>query len=199
MRILGLTGGIACGKSTIAETLRSLGAAIVDGDAISRGLTAPDGEALPGIRRLFGDGVFREDGTLNRGALGAIVFGDEKAMAEYNAMIQPMILRKIDEAVEAARAAGSEVCVMDMPLLYEVGLDLRCDRVWCAYVPEEVQVRRLLERDGLGREAALQRIRSQLPTEEKAARADVVIDTDRPMEETTAMVRELYDRERAAA
>ena len=199
MRILGLTGGIACGKSTIAETLRSLGAAIVDGDAISRGLTAPDGEALPGIRRLFGDGVFREDGTLNRGALGAIVFGDEKAMAEYNAMIQPMILRKIDEAVEAARAAGSEVCVMDMPLLYEVGLDRRCDRVWCAYVPEEVQVRRLLERDGLGREAALQRIRSQLPTEEKTARADVVIDTDRPMEETTAMVRELYDRERAAA
>ena len=199
MRILGLTGGIACGKSTIAETLRSLGAAIVDGDAISRGLTAPDGEALPGIRRLFGDGVFREDGTLNRGALGAIVFGDEKAMAEYNAMIQPMILRKIDEAVEAARAAGSEVCVMDMPLLYEVGLDLRCDRVWCAYVPEEVQVRRLLERDGLGREAALQRIRSQLPTEEKTARADVVIDTDRPMEETAAMVREHYARERAAA
>ena len=199
MRILGLTGGIACGKSTIAEALRSLGAAIVDGDAISRGLTAPDGEALPGIRRLFGDGVFREDGTLNRGALGAIVFGDEKAMAEYNAMIQPMIMRKIDEAVEAARAAGSEVCVMDMPLLYEVGLDRRCDRVWCAYVPEEVQVRRLLERDGLGREAALQRIRSQLPTEEKAARADVVIDTDRPMEETAAMVRELYDRERAAA
>ena len=199
MRILGLTGGIACGKSTIAETLRSLGAAIVDGDAISRGLTAPDGEALPGIRRLFGDGVFREDGTLNRGALGAIVFGDEKAMAEYNAMIQPMILRKIDEAEEAARAAGSEVCVMDMPLLYEVGLDRRCDRVWCAYVPEEVQVRRLLERDGLGREAALQRIRSQLPTEEKAARADVVIDTDRPMEETAAMVRELYARERAAA
>ena len=199
MRILGLTGGIACGKSTIAETLCSLGAAIVDGDAISRGLTAPDGEALPGIRRLFGDGVFREDGTLNRGALGAIVFGDEKAMAEYNAMIQPMILRKIDEAEEAARAAGSEVCVMDMPLLYEVGLDRRCDRVWCAYVPEEVQVRRLLERDGLGREAALQRIRSQLPTEEKAARADVVIDTDRPMEETAAMVRELYARERAAA
>ena len=199
MRILGLTGGIACGKSTIAETLRSLGAAIVDGDVISRGLTAPDGEALPGIRRLFGSGVFREDGTLNRGALGAIVFGDEKAMAEYNAMIRPMIMRKIDEAVEAARAAGSEVCVMDMPLLYEVGLDRRCDRVWCAYVPEEVQVRRLLERDGLGREAALQRIRSQLPTEEKAARADVVIDTDRPMEETAATVRELYARERATA
>ena len=91
------------------------------------------------------------------------------------------------------------IVVLDMPLLYEVGLDRRCDRVWCAFVPEEVQIRRLRERDGLEREAALQRIHSQLPTEEKAARANVVIDTDRPIEETAALVQALYDREQAEA
>ena len=199
MRILGLTGGIACGKSTIAETLRSLGAVIVDGDALSRVLTAPDGPALPGIRQLFGDAVFHEDGTLNRSALGAIVFADEEAMADYNALIHPMLMGLIDEAIEDARAAGAAVCVLDMPLLYEVGLDRRCDHVWCAYVPEEIQIRRLRERDGFDRETALQRIRSQLPTDEKAARADLVIDTDRPMEETAELVRTLYTEELAEA
>ncbi len=196
MMILGLTGGIACGKSGISAVLRELGAAIVDGDEITRRLTAPDGAALPVIRGLFGDAVFRPDGTLDRRKLGALVFGDPEAMARYNAGIRPMILERIDAEVEAARDSGAEVCVLDMPLLYEAGLDRRCDRVWCAWVPEEVQIRRLRVRDGLDREAALQRIASQLPTDEKAARADVVINTDRPICETQALVREAYDRER---
>ena len=192
MLILGLTGGIACGKTTIANELRDLGAAIVDGDALSRVLTAPGGAALPGIRKLFGDSVFHADGTLNRAALGAIVFADEKAMADYDALIHPMLFRLIDNAIEEAQANHAPVCVLDMPLLYEVELDQRCDRVWCAYIPEEIQIARLWERDGLEREAALQRIRSQMPTAEKAKRADLVIHTDRPIEETAAIVREAW-------
>lgn len=199
MIVLGLTGGIACGKSGISGVLRELGARIVDGDVLSRELTAPGGAALPGIRALFGDRVFREDGTLDRRGLGAIVFADSRAMADYDALIRPMLLRLITDAVRDAEREGAGVCVLDMPLLYEAGLDRLCDLVWCAWVPEETQIRRLRERDGFDRETALQRIRSQLPASEKAARADLVIDTDRPPEETAAAVREAWARAFPAA
>ena len=195
MLILGLTGGIACGKSTIANELRSLGAVIVDGDALSRVLTAPEGTALPGIRQLFGDQVFNGDGSLNRTVLGSIVFSDEKALQDYNALIHPMLFDLIDQSIQNARDSGAAVCVLDMPLLYEVGLDRLCDKIWCAYVPEEIQIQRLYERNGFDRETSLQRIHSQMSTDEKAARADLVIDTNRPIDETAAFVRETWFRE----
>ena len=195
MLILGLTGGIACGKSTIANELRLLGAVIVDGDALSRFLTAPNGAALPGIRQLFGDQVFNGDGSLNRTALGSIVFSDEKALQAYNALIHPMLFDLIDQSIQNAHDSGAAVCVLDMPLLYEVGLDRLCDKIWCAYAPEEIQIQRLYERDGFDRTTALQRIHSQMSTVEKAARADLVIDTNHPIDETAAFVREVWFRE----
>ena len=192
MLILGLTGGIACGKSHISDTLRGLGAAVVDGDRIARELTAPDGPALAPIRREFGGGVFRADGTLDRAALGRIVFADAEALGRLNDLMRPLLRGRIDAEVEAARARGERVCVLDMPLLYEEGLDARCRRVWCAVVPPQVQLERLRVRDGLSAEEAADRVRSQLPVSEKACRADVVIDTDRPMQDTEAAVRALY-------
>jgi len=123
MLVLGLTGGIACGKSTISLTLRELGAVIVDGDLLSRELTAKNGPALPDIRRAFGDGVFHPDGTLNRRALGAVVFSDERARDTLDSIMQPLLLTLILRAIEEARASGADVCVLDMPLLYEKGLE----------------------------------------------------------------------------
>lgn len=195
MRVIGLTGGIACGKSNVSETLRELGAVIIDGDVLSRELTAPGGEALPAIRARFGDGVFHEDGTLNRRGLGAMIFGNDEARMALDHIMQPLLWALIHRRMEGARAAGSAVCVLDMPLLYEAGLDALCDTVWCVYIPEETQIERLMARDGFTREEALSRLRSQMPAKEKAEKAQVVIDTSGSISYTKAMLPELYARE----
>lgn len=195
MRIIGLTGGIACGKSNISQTLAELGAVIIDGDVLSRELTAENGAALTDIRAAFGDGVFHPDGTLNRRALGAVVFADDTARERLDAIMQPLLLTLILRDVEDARQSGTEVCVLDMPLLYEKDLHRLCDRVWCAYIPREIQLERLMTRDGFTQEEAEARLHSQLPAEEKAARADVVIDTSGPMDYTKKSVISLYAKE----
>ena len=195
MLVLGLTGGIACGKSNISQTLRELGAVIVDGDVLSRELTAKGGAALCDIRAAFGEGVFLPDGTLNRRALGSIVFQDEKARDTLDGIMQPLLLTLILRDIEDARLSGAAVCVLDMPLLYEKDIDRLCQRVWCAYVPREMQLTRLMERDGFTREEAESRLRSQLPADEKAARADVVIDTSGSMDYTKDCVISLYAKE----
>ena len=195
MLIIGLTGGIACGKSTISLTLAELGAVIIDGDVLSRELTAANGAALPALREAFGDGVFHPDGTLNRRALGSVVFADDAARDTLDGIMQPKLREMILRAVEDARTSGAAACVLDMPLLYEKDLDGLCERVWCAYVPRETQLARLMERDGFTREEAEQRLRSQLPAEEKAAKADVVIDTSGPIQYTKGSVISLYAKE----
>lgn len=195
MLTLGLTGGIACGKSTISLTLRELGAVIIDGDVLSRELTAPGGAALPALREAFGPEVFHPDGTLNRRALGALVFTDDQARDTLDGIMQPLLRGMIRQGMEEARSCGASVCVLDMPLLYEKGLEELCDRVWCAYIPRETQLSRLMERDGFTREEALARLRSQLPAEEKAARADVVIDTSGTIQYTKGCVIALYAKE----
>ena len=184
MRVIGLTGGIACGKSTISAALEEMGASIIDGDVLSRELTAPGGPALPAIRERFGDGVFHPDGTLNRRALGDVIFGSDEARARLDAIMQPMLRRMITGGIERARLSGADLCVLDMPLLYEAGLETLCDRVWCAWIPRETQLARLMARDGFTRDEAEARLRSQLPADEKAARADVVIDTGGSIQDT---------------
>ncbi len=195
MLILGLTGGIACGKSTISLTLRALGAVIVDGDVLSRELTQPGGIALPELRAHFGDGVFHADGTLNRRALGSVVFADDAARSTLDGIMQPLLKVLILRDIDTARDEGAAVCVLDMPLLYEKGLDSLCDRVWCASIPRAEQLGRLMARDGFTRKEAEMRLASQLPAEEKAARADVVIDTSGPIQYTKERIIHLYQQE----
>lgn len=199
MLIIGLTGGIACGKSNISATLAELGAVIIDGDALSRELTVPGGVALPAIRAAFGDSVFHADGTLDRRALGQIVFSEDSALRRLDDVMQPLLLDMIRDRIDDARNAGHAVCVLDMPLLYEKELDSLCDRVWCAWLPAEMQLERLMARDGFTREEALGRIRSQLPTDEKAARADIVIDTSGTIQYTKDCIRTLYAQETGSA
>lgn len=195
MRIIGLTGGIACGKSNVSATLRELGAAIVDGDLLSRELTAPGGAALAGIRELFGSGVFTAAGELDRRALAGVIFSDAAARAALDALMQPLLRELILQRIDQARADGYALCVLDMPLLYEAGLDALCSRVWCVWIPREVQLTRLMARDGLTLPEAESRLASQLPADEKAARADVVIDTGGSIEYTKAMIPDLYAQE----
>ena len=122
MKIIGLTGGIACGKSTIANLLKDMGASIVDADAINGQLTAPGGEALPLIRQAFGEFVFYPDGTLNRPVLSSIVFQNEDALKRLNAATHPLIQKRMLEEIETCRKMGVLVVVLDVPLLFEAGL-----------------------------------------------------------------------------
>ena len=199
MRTVGLTGSIACGKSNVSAVLRELGAAVVDGDLLSRELTAPGGPALPAIREAFGGGVFLSDGTLNRRALGDVVFASGAARKRLDGLMQPLLRSLILRRMEEARAGGAKICVLDMPLLFEAGLDELCDTVWCVHLPREEQLRRLMARDRLTLSQAESRLRSQLSSDEKAARAQVVIDTSGSIDDTRAMIPALYARELALA
>lgn len=186
---IGLTGSIACGKSTVAAFLRSLGHPVVDADAISRALTAPGGRALPAIREAFGNAVFDGD-TLNRGALSAVVFADPAQRKRLNDLLHPIILAEIREQLDGL--AGSHPIVFaDVPLLYECSMADWFDAVWVASVPRDVQIARILERDGLTRDQAIARIDSQMPLAEKERLADAVIHTDGPLENTQSQVRAL--------
>ena len=183
---IGLTGSIACGKSTVSAHLRDLGYFVADADAISRSLTAPGGAALPRIREVFGDGVFDGD-LLDRRALGSIVFADEKKRAQLNAILHPLIISTI-EAELSAHDAPDTLVFGDIPLLYECAMAHMFDRVWVVSAGRETQIARLHVRDGLSREDAELRIDSQMPLAKKCALADAVIDTDGPIAQTQAKV-----------
>ena len=192
MKTIGLTGGIACGKSTVAKMLEEMGASVVDADAIGAEVTGPGGPALERIREAFGDAVFSPDGTLDRAALGAAVFSDRKRLEQLNAATHPLIRQKMLERIEDCRKRGASIVVLDVPLLFEAGFDDLADMTLCASASEETQIQRLKARNGLNRREALERIRSQWPLEEKERRCDLVIHTDIPKEELRARVGELY-------
>ena len=192
--VVGLTGGIGCGKSEAAKCLRELGAGHIDADEISRQLTSDGGEALPKIRELFGDGVFNPDGSLNRRALGDRVFVDPAAKRALEGVIHPLVQRRAMDEIEAANAAGVQVIILDVPLLFETGMDVLCDECWAMSVKPEVQLERVQERDGLTAEQAQARIFSQMSMEERNSRANRVINSDRPIEKTRAELASLYQQ-----
>ena len=188
---IGLTGSIACGKSTVSQYLRELGYFVADADAISRSLTAPGGQALPLLREAFGDGIFDGD-MLNRRRLGGIVFGDADKRAQLNAILHPLIIRTFQTELNEHDAPDTLV-FGDVPLLYECGMAQMFDRIFVVSASRETQIARLLARDGLSRKDAERRIDAQMPLAQKCALADAVIDTDGPMENTRAQVRALID------
>jgi len=186
---IGLTGSIACGKSTVSSFLRECGYTVIDADAISHALTAPGGDALPAIRTAFGDQVFAGE-ALDRRTLGSVVFSDPEKRAQLNAILHPMILSRIYASLDAQDAPDSLVFA-DVPLLFECGMEERFDRIWVVAAEEETQLDRLMIRDQLTKEEALARIRSQMPLKEKCRRADAVIHTDGPIPATQRQVRRL--------
>ena len=190
--VVGLTGGIGCGKSEAARYLCSLGAKHIDADAISRSLTAEGGKALPELRRIFGDGIFNDDGSLNRRALGDLVFSDVASKRALEGVIHPLVQRQAMDEIAAASAEGIPVTILDVPLLFETGMDVLCDETWTMSVPPEVQLERVCARDGLSAEQAQARIASQLSMAERNARANRVISSDRIVEKTQAELNQLY-------
>lgn len=185
--VVGLTGGIACGKSHVSRELRALGVPVMDADAISHGLTGPGGAALPAIREAFGEGVF-EGEVLNRKALGALVFSDDEKRRQLEGILHPLILQTMLEETAASQAP---IVAWDVPLLYETGLDRQCDEVWCVYITLGEQLKRVMHRDHLSQQAAQARIDSQMSMEEKKARATHRISTMGARADTRRHVRGL--------
>ncbi len=178
MRVIAVTGGIGSGKSTVAALYRAQGVPVLDADTISRALTAPGGEALPAIREAFGPAVFQADGSLDRAALARLVFGADPApLAKLNAILHPLIRLRMLAALDACRKADAPAVLLDVPLLFETGMDQLADAVVCVTAPLAVRLRRLRRRDGLSREAALSRIRRQNTAEATERLSDYVLST----------------------
>lgn len=191
--IIGLTGGIGCGKSEAAAYLKSLGAVHIDADAISRELASSDSETLKLIRKQFGDGVFAPDGTLDRAALADVVFKSEPHRRALEKIMHPRIQSRAWAEIESAGENGAKVVILDVPLLFETGMDVLCDETWTVTASEETQLARVMAR-GLTLEQAQARIRSQMPAEDRMDRSTRVINTDRSMERTRSELNGLYQQ-----
>jgi dephospho-CoA kinase len=187
-----LTGGIATGKSVCLAQFASLGAAVIDADLLARAAVAPGSAALAAIAARFGRSIILPDGTLDRGALGRIVFSDRASRADLEAIVHPEVYRRIDEWF-ATLPPGTRVGIADIPLLFETGHDHDFDRIIVCACDPSVQLRRLVARDRLPEADARARIGAQWPIAEKVARADYVIATEGTTRETEERVRMIYE------
>jgi dephospho-CoA kinase len=186
-----LTGGIATGKSHCLRRFAELGAPVIDADTLARDAVAPGTPGLDAVRARFGAGILAADGTLDRAALGRVVFADARARAALEAIVHPEVYRRIREWF-ANLPAGTRVAIADIPLLYETGQEHDFDRVIVAACAPEEQIRRIVARNRLSEADARARLAAQWPISEKIARASKVIWTDRGMSETDRQVDEAY-------
>ncbi|PYR80633.1 MAG: dephospho-CoA kinase [Acidobacteria bacterium] len=189
---IALTGGIATGKSYCLRRFAELGVPAIDADRLARDAVAPGTPGLAAVAARFGGGVIAADGSLDRGALGRIVFADTRARAALEAIVHPEVYRRIREW-SANQPAGTRVAIADIPLVYETGQEHEFDRVVVAACAPEEQLRRIAARDGLPHADARARIAAQWPIGEKVKRADIVIWTDRGNADTDAQVRRAYE------
>lgn len=193
--VVGLTGGLGTGKSLVAKEFKRLGAHIVDADGIAREVTRPGTPAYAGIKKEFGPGFIAPDGAIDRKALATLVFSDPERLKRLNEITHPAIIREIEARVEAIKKDHpGGIIVVDAPLLIEVGLEKKMDRVVVVYADEKTQLKRIMERDGLEREEAQRRMGAQMPVKKKVEFADFVIDGNGSVEETVGSVKGVYER-----
>jgi dephospho-CoA kinase len=193
VKVLGLTGGIGSGKSTVASMFAQLGADVIDADQLARQVVEPGQPALEEIATAFGRDVLLPDGRLDRGKLARIIFADPVARGKLNAITHPRIRERMAAEI-AARGSRPGVLVVDIPLLYENDRAGTVEAVIVVWVDPKTQLRRLIERNGLSDEEARQRIAAQMSLDEKRARADVVIDNSGTQANTQRQVESLYRR-----
>lgn len=191
--VVGLTGGIASGKTFVSNELKRLGAHIIDADVIAREIVEPGRPALAEIAREFGPGILKHDGTLDRKALAGIVFSDKEKLRILNGITHPRIIERTRELIAEIKAAHKDpLIVVDAAVLIEAGIHGSVDEVVVVLISEEEQLKRLVKRDGLTEDEARKRAASQLPLKEKAGYADYVIDNSDSPEATLKCVRELF-------
>lgn len=192
--IIGLTGSIASGKSTVSAILRDKGYPIVDADKIARQVVEAGTPVIQKIEERFGRGVIHEDRTLNRERLGALIFGDAEKRNQLNQLIHPAIRAEMLRQRDMHLQAGNQTVIMDIPLLFESQLQSYVEKIIVVAVTPAIQEERLMKRNGFTAEEASSRIASQIPVAEKAAAADAVIDNNGTVAETEDQVSQLLEK-----
>jgi len=197
MKVVGLTGGIGSGKSTVSGFLKELGAVVIDADRVGHEVFKLDTEAWQEVVAAFGKEILAPDGEIDRRKLGKIVFDDYEALARLNQIMHPRIYALVKALIEEYRQQGVRVVVIEAPVLLEAGrpsLVDEVDEVWVTVAPESTVLKRLEKKVGLSELESMARIRSQLPPEEKIKKADVVIDTDCSLDELKSRVKKLWQK-----
>lgn len=191
---IGLTGGIASGKSTVVSMLRQYGAAIIDCDIIARDVVLPGSKGLQAVVRAFGPQALLSDGTMNRAYIGSVVFTNPAKKQELEEILFPLIRQEIRTKITQLEKAGEAVAFLDMPLLFEVKYHSYVDEVWLVYVDAATQLTRLMARNGYTKEEALVRIRSQFPIDKKRALSQVIVDNTASLEKTEEQVKAAWNQ-----
>jgi dephospho-CoA kinase len=198
MLVVGLTGGIASGKTTVSRMVAEAGVPVICADELAREAVEPGSPALEEIRREFGPDVIDSSGRLDRTRMAEVVFQDPAKRAVLESIIHPRVAQAQKNILEDLKRSGHALAVVDVPLLYEKGWDKYCDVVLVAYVPPGLQERRLMQRDNMSREEARSRLAAQMPIAEKKKRADLVVDNTGTIAETrqqmAAILKELEAR-----
>ncbi len=194
MKVIGLTGGIGSGKSTVSRFLAELGAVILNADEIGHDALKRGTEISRQISAAFGRQVLTPGGDIDRRKLGAIIFKNDSARKQLDLIMHPRMYEMVRVRLEDYRRQGTRVVVLEAPLLLEAGWTSLVDEIWVTVAPESKVLKRLQERAGLSAPEALARIRSQMPSEERAKHADVIIDTDCDLAELKSRVKILWQR-----
>ena len=193
--LLGVTGGIASGKSTVARMLEQLGARLIDFDLLSRVVVEPGKPAWSDIIASFGGQVLREDKTLDRKKLAEIVFHDSEKRKKLESFVHPRIYEEFTRLVKEYATKDLNILIqVVVPLLIEAKLQHLFHKILLVYIPEEMQIERVMKRDRISREMALNMLSSQIPIEEKRGYADFIVDNSGPLEETKRQVEEVWEK-----
>ena len=192
-KIIGITGGIASGKSTVTDFLKQQGYQVIDADQVVHELQEPGGRLYQALLPAFGPAILREDGRLDRAKLGAMIFGNPDLLAQ-SSQLQNEIIREELARRRDLLAETEAVFFMDLPLLFELEYDNWFDQIWLVDVTEETQLSRLMNRNALNQEEAEKRIAAQLSLQEKRKRADVLIDNNGSLEETRQQLRDALQK-----
>ena len=194
MYIIGVTGGIACGKSTVSNELRKYGAKIINADNMAHWQLAPGGEIYNAYIEHFGRDILNEEGLIDRQKVAAIVFNDKEQLTWINDMAHPILLKHVRQRLVQYQNEGVRLAILDVPLLYEAGWDRECDEVWVVHLKRGRQINRLMERNNLSLEEAESRIRAQISGKTRRKLADVVIDNNDSRSSTQKQIKRLIRR-----
>jgi len=192
MKVIGLTGGIGSGKSTVSQLLAELGAVIIDADKVGHKAYKPDTDIWREVVAAFGRQILTPSGDIDRKKLGEIVFGNSESLSRLNQIMHPRMYALVKTELEGHRRQGVDVAVLEAPLLMEAGWAALVDEVWVTVAPESTVLRRLKEYSGLSEQQSLARIRSQLSSAEREKHADVVINNDGDLNELKSKVEKLW-------
>ncbi|MCK4240349.1 MAG: dephospho-CoA kinase [Candidatus Atribacteria bacterium] len=193
--IIGLTGGIVSGKSTVAKMFKDLGVKIVDADELGHKVILPHKPAWEKIVKLFGKDLLKEDLNIDRRKLGRIVFNNQNLLKKLNEITHPEIIKLIKKEIKSIKDKTDkkdDILIIDAALIYEAKIDNLMDKIIVVYINEEKQIERLMERNNLSAQESLKRIKSQTPLKEKVKMADYVIDNSNSLDKTKEQVKKIW-------